>query len=112
MDAKTLKALKGSIKKWKAIVAGNGKDDGKENCPLCKEFADNEFCDGCPVAVDSGHSCEGSPYREWVEAFRFRNATIRVPFSDIFKATDDETVMCAVLELEYLKSLLPSKKNG
>jgi hypothetical protein len=39
MDEKTLEALKGSIRKWEAIVDGTGEDDGADNCPLCHMFA-------------------------------------------------------------------------
>jgi len=38
MDAETMAALKGSIAKWEAIVAGAGKDFGASNCPLCRKF--------------------------------------------------------------------------
>jgi len=47
MDAKTLKALKGSIKKWEKIIAGTGVDKGGDNCPLCKACGWN--CRDCPV---------------------------------------------------------------
>lgn len=109
MDARTLKALKGSIKKWEAIVAGTGEDHGNENCPLCQEFFAQE-CQGCPVASDTGEThCGGTPYWEWEEAIEEQDGAFSLAPK---KASDDETVMCAVLELEYLKSLLPSKKNG
>jgi len=36
MDIETLKALKGSIKKWERIVEGTGVDEGADNCPLCE----------------------------------------------------------------------------
>lgn len=69
-NADVQKALKGSIKKWKAIAAGTGVDEGGDNCPLCQMFYDSESreysCDGCPVEVDSGSNCAGSPYFPWV----------------------------------------------
>lgn len=52
MDARTLKALHGSIKKWEAIAKGTGTDKSGENCPLCQEFAypsGKPFCHDCPV---------------------------------------------------------------
>ena len=71
MDAKTLKALKGSIKKWAKIERSErALDKGWENCPLCV-FGRNtqragDMCISCPVKVkikDTG--CEGTPYIEW-----------------------------------------------
>ena len=38
MNARTWKALEGSIKKWEDIVAGKRGDRGSRNCPLCREF--------------------------------------------------------------------------
>lgn len=103
MDARTLKALKGSIKKWEGIVAGTDVDDGDKNCPLCAEFLDQpfkEFCEGCPVSAATGlDDCIGTPYQDWHQAHDYGRRPLM--------ARDDETVMCAVLELEFLKGLLP-----
>jgi hypothetical protein len=53
--------------------------------------------------------CEGSPYTDWLWALDerdyYRDYYVAPWTGD--KPTDDETVMCAVLELEFLKSLLP-----
>ena len=106
MNRETLKALKGSIKKWEGIVAGEVADNGNENCPLCKLFFDN-WCHRCPVAKDAGEiRCSSTPYTDWSLSVRHRG-TFFVPDY----AEDDESVMCAVLELEYLKSLLPSRSK-
>lgn len=104
MNKETLKALKGSIKKWEGIVDGRLSDKGPDNCPLCKKFYDEmDGCDGCPVKQETDHDyCEESPYFDWCEATAWKHDC---------KAADDETVMCAVLELEFLKSLLPRKKK-
>jgi hypothetical protein len=74
MNADTLVALKGSIAKWEAIVAGTGHDDGCENCPLCGMFAngyredDLPGCTGCPVAEAAGTSCcNNTPYDNYDE---------------------------------------------
>lgn len=103
MDARTLKALKGSIKKWERIVAGTEEDNGIDNCPLCTEFFANAgevLCEGCPVSAATGlNDCRGTPYQDWMESHHWRKRPL--------KARDDETVMCAVLELEFLKGLLP-----
>lgn len=104
MDARTLKALKGSIKKWEGIVAGTEVDKSNYNCPLCQEFWDDGCCTDCPVRRATGHAvCENTPYEDWLLAVRKRGLYGDLPH----KATDDETVMCAVLELEFLKGLLP-----
>jgi hypothetical protein len=104
MNARTLKALRGSIKKWEAIVAGTGVDQGTDNCPLCEEFFD-DWCKGCPVNDASGNSCNGTPYEAWEEAhydpgIYFNDRTIK----------DDDSAIAAVLELEFLRSLLPGPK--
>ena len=100
MDHKTLKALKGSIRKWELIVAGKGVDRGESNCPLCKLFAHApNYCRCCPVMEETGQeSCIGSPYDTWAHTgFWTPNK----------KITDDESAIAAVLELEFLKALLP-----
>lgn len=38
MNSRTLKALKGSIRKWERICNGTGEDRGPRNCPLCELF--------------------------------------------------------------------------
>lgn len=57
-------AIRGSIAKWEAIVAGTGTDQGSTNCPLCVLFWDApNHCSGCPISEWSGQSnCEGTPY--------------------------------------------------
>ncbi len=92
MNSETLEALKGSIAKWEAIVAGTGFDNGADNCPLCGLFnnADDPEtdCDGCPVAEKSGHKyCGGTPYTKFV------------PWGGIKAAQE---------ELDFLRSLLPA----
>lgn len=101
MNAETLKALKGSIKKWEAIVAGTGTDEGPQNCPLCILFltrwpAKPPFCVGCPVREITGVSgCEGTPYDDYEKA------------EAEFGAGSDECKSAAKQELEFLRSLLP-----
>lgn len=95
MNAKTLKALKGSIRKWQRIVNGTGEDHGPDNCPLCKQFwhyddyTDIISCGGCPVATHTGqYGCKDTPYDDFQEKATKSNAT---------------------KELNFLKSLLPKK---
>lgn len=113
MDAKTLTALQGSIKKWEAIVAGKGADRGAKNCPLCAAFI-NEVdhdedgnawgCAGCPVRDRTGQpDCDGSPYTDWCVASADGINLNRFPF----RATTPELVTLAQAELDFLRSLLP-----
>lgn len=99
MDERTLAALKGSIAKWEAIVAGTGQDEGAANCPLCALFSHfvnpeaQRGCKGCPVQEETGLSgCDGSPYEECDED------------------RDDFKEMAAA-ELAFLKSLLPEAQS-
>lgn len=101
MNAKTLKALKGSIAKWQAIVAGTGEDHGPDNCPLCQLFNDlpHGGCGGCPVAERTGlDGCAGTPYQAWDDLFGV-------------KADTPELKKAARAELAFLKSLLPRKRK-
>jgi hypothetical protein len=100
MNAKTLRALKGSIKKWEKIAAGKGVDEGPDNCPLCKLFWSENFdCKGCPVSARAGMGgCRGTPYDEWALA---------VEFKDDLKADTPRLKAIARKELRFLRSLLP-----
>lgn len=104
MNAKTLKALKGSIAKWKAIVAGTGADKGVDNCPLCKLFfGSGPMCFGCPVAEKAGCvECRGTPYVAWSDATHHRYNT---------RADTPRKVKIARAELRFLESLLPKKRK-
>jgi len=98
MNKTTLKALKGSIKKWELIVSGVGEDLGDENCPLCKRFAHKEnTCAGCPVAEKAGRFCERTPYIPWTNYVGGYGA----------KADTPKKKLLARAELKFLKSLLP-----
>lgn len=121
MSQATLKALKGSIRKWELIVAGEIADEGEDNCPLCKRFTTGrctqvssvtgEDMETCPVAeaVDD-ISCRGTPFIDFREAINDRfNKDPTTHYTD--KASDDETVMCAVLELEFLKAFYRQMPN-
>lgn len=105
MDAETLEALKGSIAKWEAIVAGTGEDKGDENCPLCLKFhichrsEPGRGCDGCPVAGAGHRSCEDTPYEKYADAMN--------------RASPDHEVanQAALAEIDFLKSLLPAEST-
>jgi len=69
MDARTLKALHGSIHKWIKIATWKGVDKGVDNCPLCFEFLHEGviYCENCPVQIKTGKDlCFGSPYGNFV----------------------------------------------
>jgi len=66
--AEVLKALDGSIAKWKRIVRScKTADRGRDDCPLCALFL-RDCCWGeflCPVATASHEDCYLSPYCLW-----------------------------------------------
>jgi hypothetical protein len=93
MDAETLEALRGSIKKWEGVIAGTVEEQGSANCPLCQRFVDGQ-CRGCPVMQSTGQKyCQGSPYHSYVDAEEDED--------------DDGMAEQAKNELDFLKSLLP-----
>lgn len=99
MDAKTLEALKGSIAKWEAIVAGTGEDNGAYNCPLCAMFMVEgvELCRGCPVRERTRHpGCGETPYDAFCRA---------IPGSA-------QEAAAAQAELDFLRSLLPPAEEA
>ena len=109
MNEQTLKALKGSIKKWEKIVAGKGIDTGYKNCPLCKLFNSGKDCDdACPIKLQTGISgCDGTPYEEWCDHQYY----IYIIDQDrktrrVFKIRPD-CKRLAQAELDFLISLLP-----
>lgn len=129
MHEQTLVALKGSILKWEAIVAGHGEDMGIDNCPLCKMFeqefdpdgemdidgvpTDDNCCCGCPVANESNFTgCQDTPYIAWAA---HQNEKHSGPI--FLRAVHPDCPDCRPLaqaELDYLKSLLPKslQPNG
>jgi len=98
MDEATLRALRGSIAKWRRVVnCEEGTSYALEwrTCPLCVEFysmAEEQCCNGCPVMKRTGLShCRGTPY------------------ASFSKALDNPTrlIAAAEAELAFLRSLLP-----
>lgn len=114
MDKETLEVLEGSISKWEKIVAGTGKDEGTDNCSLCRKFYDlegpetedgdpfrQEMCYGCPVSIASGDiGCGSTPYAEWSYLVH----------GSVFphKADTEAKKTAAQQELDFLKSLRPN----
>lgn len=106
-DAETLKALKGSISKWKSIVEGTGVDHGTANCNLCQLFMPNEDgfdCRGCPAKVGDDQHCDCTPYEAWCDHHRLAHRTI---FRTRLIPECAECVKLAKEELKFLQGLLP-----
>jgi len=105
MDGKTLKALKGSIKKWEKIVKGTGVDEGDKNCPLCKLFFLKK-CLGCLIFEKTGRfGCIKTPYNDWVNHHILKHEN-KLKKMKVYCDTCKEL---AQKELDFLKSL--SKKE-
>ena len=111
MNKKTLKALKGSIKKWEKIVDGTGRDNGGDNCPLCLLFIMNmdndKDCPDCPIGIKTGENfCEKTPYLAWLNHTRGKH--------DQSSSIEVKCPTCkklAIKELDFLKSLLPKENE-
>lgn len=106
MNKETLKALRGSIAKWKAIAEGKAGDRGHSNCPLCILFHKApSHCSGCPVAAKVEQSgCVGTPYNAW--------ADLDAPDVDWtgeagYSAASPKAKRAARREQRFLESLLP-----
>lgn len=107
MNAETLKALKGSIKKWEKIAEGTGADRGPKNCPLCLLLWYEYNCAGCPVHEKTKEmNCEKTPYWEWEDHREAEHDGMTG------KALCSECTRLAKKEVSFLKALLPKKKVG
>lgn len=113
MDDQTLKALKGSIAKWEAIVAGTGRDAGTKNCPLCKLFYFKKMCGGCPVFEKTQEPyCSGTPHQELADLpLMGAYSSKGIAISDIAENSREHGLELAKAELEFLKSLLPTEQE-
>lgn len=96
MNAKTLKALKASIRHWERMK--KKRDSLKESpksshCPLC-QITDPYSCEGCPVYEKTrSENCLDTP---WVTANKV-----------FYHGTNKEWRIAAQKEIDFLKSLLP-----
>ena len=112
MDAKTLEALRGSIRKWELIELQGGQDEGGLNCPLCARFL-WKGCWGCPVndftkTKENGKMCETTPFREWYNHHEDANHRYSKRVCQCA-----ECVRLARAEKEFLIGLLPEgEENG
>src|SRR3954470_10835225 len=121
MDDRTLEALRGSIAKWEAIVAGKQADRGGRDCPLCARFCPSRRwsnlylvwrkhdCEGCPVLGWSGaRHCWGTPYDAW-------SVHQRLHHRGMTRRAYPGCPSCerrAQAELDFLRSLLPADANA
>jgi hypothetical protein len=108
MDIKVLEALKGSIKKWEAIINDNGLDKMSFNCPLCiySQSLKGIVCSGCIISEKTKlNHCMETPYQNWV--------IHQIAAHDAKIYTKIHCLNCrefAEDELAFLKSLLPKKE--
>ncbi len=104
MDEKTLKALKASIRHWRANVRAIMPDQAsvsESDCVLCAQFISNSGCNGCPVKQRTGRMfCQRSPY------MAARNAYLRWCGDDSLENRRKWRKQ-AQAELDFLRSLLP-----
>lgn len=113
MNAKTLKALKGSVRKWDRLARGEGLDRADANCPLCKLFYGDPLqsspgdCVGCPVMKETGEQyCAGTPYSDW--SHWVKTAVYGGYRGN--KAKNSSEKRLALAERDFLRSLLPKKR--
>ncbi len=104
MNAKTLKALKGSIEHWQRLVdfeKNPGEEPGSQQCDLCKLSVNKSEgfyvdCNECVVKLRTGRpGCIGTPFNRAYSAFFKRHEN------------PEEFRHAAKEEMEFLKSLLP-----
>src|ERR1035437_6588064 len=109
MDERKLVALKGSILKWKHIVAGTDIDRGVDNCPLCDLFYYGHACRGCPVFAKTGQTaCQGTPYQdEFVPAKSAYGYEKNGPRTKRLARLKKDMAVAAKVELKFLQGLLP-----
>lgn len=114
MDAKTLEALKASIRKWEKNAEAETLAEyktGSRDCALCLAFHcyynDNlrTGCGNCPVAIAGYTSCGSTPYDK---ACRAVDDWSDDPTSDALRQRAHEV---AREEVAFLKSLLPEGES-
>lgn len=109
MEKETLKALKGSIKKWKKIERSTrALDEGAKNCPLCALYYMtniNAICKECPVNINGQKAgCCNTPYFEWLDHQQDKHPH----FKEHHRGRNCPTCLeLATKERKFLESLLP-----
>jgi len=113
MNAKTLKAHKGSIKKWVGVCDGTNGDMGADNCDLCQLFLGGILsgksgeCGQCPVGIAGQPHCEGGQWERWYD-YHAENGEYNYGMRKVF---DDKSLRLAQDQLMFLVSLLPPKAS-
>jgi hypothetical protein len=107
MNAKTLKALKGSIAHWermrKADPTWGGEMPDAGSCALCAMFLNLSACDGCPVEAKTKlRICVGTPFSHASRIWKERAAG---------ECSKRKWQLASTAELKFLKSLLPSSSD-
>ena len=104
MNAKTLDALKSSIKHWERMATGTSRKNEapkSEQCALCRMFNSPRHplsCVGCPVKEKTGQwFCVGTPYQDALTAFN--------------TSSKEDFEIKASKEVSFLRSLLPKKRK-
>ena len=107
MKPETLKALRGSIAKWDAIVdSADEFDNGSINCPLCDLFLGEGDCLGCPVSEFTGSSgCSLTPYQTWASHLAVDHGLEEHPLHRVEGCA--KCLKLAKAERDFLVSLLP-----
>lgn len=122
MDVETEKAVRGSILKWKKIIAGTGVDEGTHNCPLCEKFINRltagAQCPECPVQERASekrllqqHLCRNTPYAALIE-HQEEDDSCSLVFEGMELLIDcPRCLVLAKEELTFLKSLLEPREE-
>jgi len=96
-----LKALDGSILKWKRIERSTEAEDrGSSNCPLCQLGV----CFDCPIMAHVGApGCVSTPYEAWVRHQRLAHKRKRFRYHR--EPHCKECLRLARLEREFLERI-------
>jgi hypothetical protein len=105
-QARRIKAIQGSIRKWVDIAYFKGIDRGGDNCDLCQEFTivhRGACCIYCPIFQSTGYAgCNKTPYARWSVHQLYAHPD---QFSTSI-ALCPECVNLAKQEIEFLESIL------
>ena len=108
MNSRTLKALEGSIEKWRKIAYEDGEDRSTNNCPLCSIFSHKPKCGDCPVRLKTNiQACARTPYEKWALHHQEKKSHTTQPY----KVECSTCKNIAKAELKFLRSLRPRKKR-
>lgn len=108
--SRILSAINYSIRKWEKLSIAKGKDEGTNNCSLCKLFYSNhsdgfDKCKGCPVMVAGYGGCQPY-YGQWMEHHKYYHGRSKFPYKSQEYCTTCHTLCQAMLDmLHEAKSL-------